>query len=189
LDTLTLFGTAWALAMDAFAVATAVAAALPQLTFRHAFRLSWHFGFFQAGMTLLGWTGGVALSSILAALDHWIAFALLFILGIRMIRESFHSENRAKNYDPTRGWSLVGLSLATSIDALAVGVTFGLMGRGILMPAAVIGIVALALTVVGVLLGRGAGKYLGCWAERLGGVVLMGIGTRILFVHLSGAGM
>ena len=189
LDPLTLFGTAWALAMDAFAVATAVAATLPQLTIRHTFRLSWHFGLFQAGMTVLGWFGGAALSSLMASVDHWIAFGLLAFLGFRMIRESFLTEERAQNYDPTRGWSLVGLSVATRIDALAVGVSFGLIGHSIWIPSAVIGMVALVLTGAGVLIGRGAGRALGRWAERIGGVVLIGIGTRILIEHLTGATM
>ena len=188
-DTLTLLGTAWALAMDAFAVAAAVAASLPTMTFRHNFRLAWHFGLFQAGMPILGWFGGAALSSIMTSVDHWIAFGLLVFLGLRMIWESRHPETRGEDYDPTRGWSLVSLSVATSIDALAVGVSLGLIGVSIWVPSVVIGLVALVLTAVGCLIGRSAGHHLGQWAERMGGVVLIAIGARILFHHLTGLGI
>ena len=186
MDLLTILGTAWALAMDAFAVAAAVAAGLPRLTARHTFRLTWHFGLFQALMTIIGWFGGSVLSSFIGLLGNWIAFGLLTFLGIRMIRQSFQPENRGHDYDPTRGWSLMGLSIATSLDALAVGVSLGLIGLSIWVPAAIIGAVALVLTYVGTHIGRRAGDSLGHWAERIGGVVLIAIGCRILIQHLIG---
>ncbi|MCK4829897.1 manganese efflux pump [bacterium] len=189
MDTLMLFATAWALGMDAFAVATAVAATLPSLTSRHIFRLAWHFGLFQAGMPVIGRFGGAALSSTMGSIDHWIAFGLLVCLGLRMIWQSRHPEGKSQEYDPTRGWSLIGLSVATSIDALAVGVSLGLIGVSIWLPALVIGLVALALTIVGALIGRRVGHYLGRWAECIGGIVLIGIGTRILLQHLTGTGI
>jgi putative Mn2+ efflux pump MntP len=172
--------------MDAFAVAAAVSAGLPKTTLCHTFRLAWHFGLFQAGMPIIGWFGGRTLSSALAAMDHWIAFGLLALLGIKMIRESFAPEGRARGYDPTRGWSLVSLSVATSIDALAVGASLGLIQVSIWVPALVIGLVAFGLTGLATLIGRRAGSRLGHWAERIGGVVLVGIGTRILIQHLVG---
>lgn len=187
MDPLTLLGTSWALAMDAFAVGAAVSAGLPQTTLRHTFRLAWHFGLFQAGMPILGWLGGRSVSSALAAVDHWIAFALLGLLGLRMIRESFSKEGRNENYDPTRGWSLVALSVATSIDALAVGVSLGLVGVSIWIPATVIGLVAFGLTALATRLGPRVGARLGPWAERVGGAVLIAIGTRMLLQHLGGA--
>ena len=186
MDLLTILGTALALAMDAFAVAASVAAGLPRLTARHIFRLAWHFGLFQAMMPVMGWLGGSVISSIVGTIGHWIAFGLLVFLGLRMIWESRHPETRGKDYDPTRGWSLVGLSLATSIDALAVGVSLGLIGASIWVPAAIIGSVTIALTYFGIRLGRKAGKYLGAWAERIGGIVLIGIGVRILMEHQMG---
>lgn len=97
-----------------------------------------------------------------------------------MIRQSFKSEDRVSDFDPTRGWSLVGLSVATSIDALAVGLTFGLVGMAIWTPALVIGITASLMTLVGTGLGRRVGIHLGEWAERAGGIVLMVIGIRIV---------
>lgn len=186
MDVLTLLVTALALGTDAFAVATAVAAALPAVTFRHTFRLTWHFGLFQSLMTLFGWLGGEGLSSLMAGLNHWIAFGLLVLLGVNMIRESGHNEERAAEFDPTRGWSLVGLSVATSLDALAVGVSLSLLGMAIAAPVAVIGLTALLMTLVGTRIGVRAGARMGQWAERAGGVVLIAIGCRILYQHLAG---
>lgn len=181
MDSLTLIVTAVALGTDAFAVAAAVAAGLERLTFRHIFRLSWHFGFFQAMMTVIGWFGGESLSALLFGMNHWIAFIILAGLGANMIRESSGEERRSRNYDPTRGWSLVGLSVATSIDALAVGLSLGLVGVSIWIPAAVIGGAALLMTLIGAGLGRKAGVHLGEWAERIGGTVLVLIGLRIAY--------
>ncbi len=186
MDLLTILGTALALAMDAFAVATAVAAGLPEWTARHTFRLAWHFGLFQAMMPIMGWFGGSALLTLMAGVDHWIAFALLAFLGLRMIWQARHPEDRSQDFDPTRGWSLVILSVATSIDAFAVGVSLGLIGISIWVPSLIIGLVTLIVTYVGTRIGRRAGHYLGQWAERVGGVVLIGIGTRILLQHLMG---
>jgi manganese efflux pump family protein len=179
-DYLTLFLTALALGTDAFAVAMVIAAGLPCFTARHTFRLAWHFGLFQSMMTALGWLGGEGLSAFAGELSKWIAFGLLVALGINMIRQSLHPEDRADDFDPTRGWSLVGLSVATSIDALAVGISLGLLGTSIPVPALVIGLVALAMTFVGTRIGLKAGDHLGQWAERVGGFVLIAIGIRVL---------
>ena len=180
MDLLTLLGTAWALAMDAFAVAAVVAAGLHRLTYRHIFRLAWHFGLFQAGMPVIGWFGGTALSSFMATFAHWLAAGLLAVIGLHMIWESRRPGERARNYDPTKGWSLVGLSVATSIDALAVGLSFGLINLSIWIPALIIGSVTIIITATGVFIGRRAGRLLGPWAERVGGIVLITIGIRIL---------
>ena len=161
MDPFTLLGTAVALAMDAFAVAVAVAASLPRLTGRHMFRLAWHFGLFQAIMPIAGWFGGRAVSSFIAPIDHWVAFALLFLLGVRMIKASFSGEEGKKDDDPTRGWSLVILSIATSLDALAVGVSVGLLGFSIWVPALVIGVVTTLMVLAATQLGRTAGHFLG----------------------------
>jgi manganese efflux pump family protein len=186
LDNLSLLGTAFALGMDAFAVSVAVAACLPMVTARHAFRLTWHFGLFQSMMTFLGWLGGDSLTLFLSGISYWIAFFLLVGLGLNMIRESRRPEDWACDYDPTRGWSLVGLSVATSIDALAVGVSFGLLEISVPRPALIIGLMALVMTFVGMKLGHRVGFRLGKWAEMIGGFVLIGIGARILVEHLIG---
>lgn len=185
MDNLTLLITAIALGADAFAVSAAVSGGLEQVTFRHTFRLTWHFGLFQALMTLIGWFGGAAVSDYMYGVNDWIAFAILTGLGVKMIVESKDSEARVKNYDPTRGWSLVGLSIATSLDALAVGVSFSLIGMAIWGPAATIGFAALLMTFIGTRLGKKAGAHLGEWAERLGGIVLICIGARIIYQNLS----
>ncbi len=180
LDPVTIVGTAFGLAMDAFAVATVVAAGLNRITFRHIFRLAWHFGLFQAMMPVIGWFGGAAVSSLFTSFAYWVAAGLLAFIGIRMIWESFEHEQKGKSFDPTRGWSLVGLSVATSIDALAVGISVGLMKISIWIPALVIGLITMVLTSFGAWLGRTGGMIFGPWAERIGGVILILIGIRIL---------
>lgn len=184
MDPLTLLGTAVALGMDAFAVAAAVAAGLRDLTSRHIFRLIWHFGLFQSLMTIAGWFGGENLSSVIGDLSAWVAFALLFLLGLNMIRQSLNPESRTEGFDPTRGWSLVALSVATSIDALAVGISLGLIKIDILQPAIAIGCTALVMTFAGMRLGDRVGTHMGQWAERIGGIVLMIIGVRVLVQNL-----
>ncbi len=182
MDILTLTGTALALAMDAFAVAIAVAISLNSHTWRHTLRLSWHFGMFQALMPIAGWLLGEAIVSHIGSLGNWIACGILCVLGSKMIWESFHEEEIARDFDPTRGMSLVGLSVATSLDAFAIGVSLSLLKVSVWFPAAVIGVVALIMTAFGMFLGKRAGTYLGEWAERLGGGVLILIGLKVLFL-------
>lgn len=125
----TLIGIAIALAMDAFAVAVASGACLRPLAFRQVFRLSFHFGLFQGMMPLIGWFTGAAIQVWVSTWAHWIAFALLALIGVNMIRESFviEQETCEKQRDVTRGIRLVTLSVATSIDALAVGFSLSLL--------------------------------------------------------------
>jgi putative Mn2+ efflux pump MntP len=182
-DVFDLLGTASALAMDAFAVAAVVAAGLQRITPRHTFRLVWHFGLFQAGMPVAGWLGGTALSSLMSMFAHWIASGLLAIIGLRMLWESRKQQTAPEAYDPTRGWILVGLSLATSIDAFAVGLSLGLIDISIWLPACVIGTITMALTYCAIRLGRHAGRLIGPWAERIGGIVLIAISVRMLLQH------
>ena len=184
MDDLTLIAFAVALGADAFAVSAAVAAGLPVWTGRHTFRLAWHFGLFQGMMTVIGWFGGTGISTYMAGLNHWIAFSLLLFLGGKMIYESRHPESRAQDFDPTRGWSLVALSIATSIDALAVGISLSLVGMSIWRPALLIALMALVMSFVGTRLGKKGGELLGSWAEVIGGVVLILIGVRILAEYL-----
>lgn len=185
MDTLTLFGIALALAMDAFAVALGAGVTLQRLTGRHIFRLSFHFGLFQALMPVIGWLAGLTLVQWISAWDHWIAFALLSFVGSRMIREAFHEE-KPVGTDPTRGLTMVLLSIATSIDALAVGFSLSLLGVSIWLPAVVIGLVAGALTVAGMLLGDRIGRRWGSRVEIFGGLVLILIGVKILWEHTLG---
>ena len=187
MDYLTLFGIAVALAMDAFAVALGTGMNLATLTGRHLFRLGFHFGLFQALMPILGWLAGQTVQRQIAAWDHWIAFGLLAFVGGHMLKEAFAgSEEAAAASDPTRGMSLVLLSVATSIDALAVGFSLSVLGVSIWTPAVVIGLVAGALTVAGMLLGRRAGDRWGPRVEIVGGLILIGIGLKILAEHTLG---
>ncbi|MCM2265322.1 MAG: manganese efflux pump MntP family protein [Desulfuromonadales bacterium] len=187
MDILTLLGIAVALAMDAFAVALGTGMNLATLTGRHLFRLGFHFGLFQALMPVIGWLAGLTVQQRIAAWDHWIAFGLLAFVGGHMLweaRAEAHEEKSAN--DPTRGLSLVLLSVATSIDALAVGFSLSMLGVSIWTPALVIGLVAGVLTVVGMLLGRKVGDRWGPRVEIVGGLVLIGIGVKILVEHLTG---
>lgn len=180
-----LFLVAVALAMDAFAVSIATGVCLQTVTMRQTMRLSWHFGLFQALMPVVGWLLGIKVRPYIEAYDHWIAFALLGYLGVKMIHEAFQEKDDECRTDPTRGWSLIVLSVATSIDALAVGLSLSILGVSVWTPALVIGVVAFAFTAAGIHIGRIAacGECVGRYAEVIGGLVLLGIGVKILFDH------
>jgi putative Mn2+ efflux pump MntP len=186
MDAITLIGLALALAMDAFAVALGTGAVLSRLTGRHLFRLGFHFGLFQALMPVIGWLAGQTIIQWVSAWDHWIAFSLLAIIGGRMIYEALSDEEKTGDRDPTRGLSLVMLSIATSIDALAVGFSLSVIGVSIWMPSLVIGLVAGVLTIIGMLLGGRIGDRWGARVEVFGGLVLIAIGIKILIEHLAG---
>ncbi len=181
-------GLAVALAMDCFAVSMGLACGLKGLTGRQTVRMAFFFGAFQFGMPVLGWFAGENVVRLMRGLDHWIAFGLLAAIGGRMIYESFSlsEEEKACRPDQTRGGRLLLLSVATSIDALAVGLSLGVIKAGILYPAAVIGLVCFAMTVVGARLGPLVGRAVGRWAELFGGLILIGIGARVLIQHLRG---
>jgi len=181
---ITLLGIAVGLAMDAFAVATAAGLTLGAVTPRHVFRLAFHFGLFQFMMPVIGWAAGTTFSGIIGDYDHWAAFGLLAFVGGKMLWEAFTDHEAEARSDPTRGLMLVTLSVATSIDALAVGLSMALLGVAIWIPSVVIGVVAATLTTVGLLLGNRLGSRCGFWAEVAGGCVLLAIGLRILYTHL-----
>ncbi|MBE0565848.1 MAG: manganese efflux pump [Krumholzibacteria bacterium] len=169
------------LAMDATAVSLGAGASGRR---RAAFRLAFHFGLFQALMPLLGWLAGRGLADLLQAVDHWIAFALLAAVGGRMVWGGCHPEPaaaaEARRRDPSRGWALVALSIATSIDAFAVGLGLAMLDVAIWVPVALIGVITAAMSVSGLLLGRVLSAAWGSRAEILGGLLLLGIGVQIL---------
>lgn len=181
---ITILGIAVALAMDAFAVAIATGVSLKNVSLRQTFRLSWHFGLFQALMPLLGWFFGTTIKAYVEAYAHWIAFTLLFLVGANMLREAFELDATAEKErkDATKGLTLVMLSVATSIDALAVGFSMSLLQVSIVYPAIIIGIVAGLFTIAGLHLGKKAAdsEKLSPIAEVLGGLVLWCIGINIL---------
>ena len=175
-----------ALAMDAFAVSIATGVCLKEVNARQVFRLSWHFGLFQALMPILGWSAGAAVHTYMNVFGHWIAFGLLSLIGLNMIREAFKPEDCDLTLkDPTRGLSLVMLSLATSMDALAVGFSVSMLAVSIWLPAFIIGVVASGFTVAGLQIGKRIGSLtpIGFYAEILGGAVLLCIGVNILYQH------
>jgi putative Mn2+ efflux pump MntP len=172
--------------MDAFAVALAVGGQRERMSFRPMFRLSFHFGLFQFLMPVIGWYAGSQVNQYFIAVDHWIALALLGLIGAKMIRESFADvESHRTKTDPTRKWSLVALSVATSIDALAVGLSMAMIGVDVWFPSVVIGLVAFAMTAVGMLFGRQLGVKFGRRMEFIGGLILVGIGVKIVIEHMT----
>ncbi len=184
-----ILGISVALGMDAFAVAIAAGLNIKRLTGRHVVRLAFYFGFFQFGMAVLGWLAGRTIKSYISAYDHWIAFALLAAVGGKMLWEAWSGKVPTSRSDPTRGWTVIALSVATSIDALAAGLSMALIGVAIWLPSVVIGVAAAAMTATGMHFGNRLGRKGGRWAEVLGGAVLIGIGIHILLSHLSAAGV
>ncbi len=172
------------LAMDACAVSLAAAAAGFAKDTRAVFRLSFHFGLFQFMMPIIGWSLGVGFVSYFKAIDHWIAFFLLLFVGGRMIREGL--DTKAENYknDPSRGMTMVLLSVATSIDALAIGLSLALLDVTIWYPSVMIGLITSLMCVVAIIIGKRLGTIFGKRMEVFGGLVLIFIGGRILFSHL-----
>lgn len=186
MDFLTLIGLAVALAMDAFAVALGSGVILNPVTQRQLFRLGFHFGLFQGGMVVIGWLAGIGFRQFVNVYAPWIAFGLLTFVGCRMIYEARSDfGEKGERRDPTRGLTMVLLSVATSIDALAVGFSLSLLGVVIWAPAVVIGVITATLTVAGMLLGRRIGNVWGGRIEVLGGIVLICIGFKILFSALQ----
>ena len=179
-------GIAVGLAMDALAVAVGTGLVLRRLTFRHVFRLAFHFGLFQSLMPIVGWLAGRTVEAHIRDVDHWVAFGLLAFVGGKMLWEARSKEGPAEGGDPTRGWMLVILSIATSIDALAVGLSMAFLKVSIWIPSLVIGIVCAAFTAFGILSGARVGRRFGRWPEVVGGLVLLGIGGKILVSHLGG---
>jgi putative Mn2+ efflux pump MntP len=175
-----------ALAMDAFAVAVAAGIQLGCIDFRQNFRLAWHFGLFQALMPIAGWAAGQTIRAQIERFDHWAAFALLLFVAQGMLRQAFAKQEDEKACkDPTRGATMVMLSVATSLDALAVGLSLSMLNVSIWRPALVIGIVAAAFTTLGMHLGKRVSKAtrIGRYADLLGGLVLLAIGLNILREH------
>lgn len=181
---LELFAIAVALATDAFAVAVCAGCAIRALRARHYARLCLAFGFFQFFMPVAGWYLGLTVRSLIENWDHWVAFGLLAWVGLSMIRES-RQGGACSTKDPTEGRQLLVLAVATSIDALAVGLSFSLLHMDIWKPAITIGLVCAVLTGLGLLLGKMLAKanVFGQRATFVGGLVLLAIGIRILYEH------
>lgn len=186
----TTFALALSLAMDAFAAALGKGAALRRPSWGHALTVGAVFGGFQMVMPLIGFALGMAFADIVAAVDHWIAFTLLAVIGGRMVWEAWKGEEDADGEGPTLTLTASALFMAgfaTSVDALAIGVPLAFFDEPILASALVIGLVTFGLSTAGVLLGRAVGPLLGRWAVGIGGGGLVLLGTKILVQHLGGA--
>jgi putative Mn2+ efflux pump MntP len=183
----TIFLIAIGLAMDCFAVSLGVGTARTAVGFRQAFRLIFHFGIFQAGMTLFGWLAGKTIVAYISSVDHWVAFGLLLFVGLRMIRSGCRTEGEDPSIpNPSKGTTLVMLSIATSIDALAVGLSLALLSVNVLGAALLIGFISAALSLAGLMLGKQLGLRFGKSMEIFGGFILIGIGLQVLITHLFG---
>lgn len=178
------FGVAFALGCDAFAVGMVVGTRSPCR--RACFRLWFHFGLFQFLMPIIGWAIGSSVYEYIKDVDHWIAFGLMFFIASKMLKESFSNEDAGNESnetgDPTRGWSLMGLSVATSIDALGVGFGMGIARMTLLKPAIIIGITAAIMTYTGIVLGRKLSATFGKRVETFGAIVLYIIAFKLLYI-------
>jgi putative Mn2+ efflux pump MntP len=176
---------AFALAIDAFAVSVAAGSYFGKTSSRQKFRLSFHFGLFQFAMPIAGWFAGAEIVGILADFDHWLAFGILAAIGGKMLADSFSSKTDIIDKDITRGLTLVGLAVATSIDALAVGFGMGIIQAEILFPSIIIGIVAAAMSLIGIKFGEKLSLRFGKRLQALGGIVLILIGMEIVAEHIG----
>lgn len=172
------------LAMDALAVSLGIGTAGQISTLRGKIRLAAHFGIFQSGMTALGWLAGETVVRYVEAFDHWIAFALLAYVALNLIRSGLDKDGRAFDQDPSTGKVLVILSFATSIDAFAVGLSISFLKIPVLLSVIMIGIVALLLSAIGLFAGMRLGEAFGKRMEILGGLILLGIGIRVVITHI-----
>ena len=171
---------ALSLAMDAFAVSLAAASSGKIDSKRAVFRLSFHFGLFQFMMPIIGWFSGENVEPIIAAYDHWIAFVLLLLVGIHMILSGLYPDKISFSGDPSKGFKLVALSVATSIDALAVGFSLALLHIDIWYPSFIIGISAAGMSLLGIQIGKYLGRLVTKHMIIIGGSLLILIGVRIL---------
>jgi manganese efflux pump family protein len=184
MQTVVTFMIAIGLAMDAFAVSLGVGTTGQANHARPIFRLAFHLGLFQGLFAFLGWLAGSNIAALISGLDHWIALGLLSIVGVRMLRSGLADHPDARRDDPSRGLSLVMISVATSIDAMAVGLSLGMLQAEILSASLIIAVVTSGLSLFGLLAGSRLGERFGKRMELLGGLLLIAIGLRILLTHL-----
>jgi putative Mn2+ efflux pump MntP len=186
MEFLSVFLIALGLAADCFAVSLSARIANINHSPSQVARVSFSFGFFQALMLVLGWLAGKTIVDFIANFDHWVAFALLAFVGSKMLWESFHEKEDEKPADISRGLLLLTLSIATSLDSLAVGLAFAFEDINLWLAAPTIGITSFVVSAVGFLIGTKVGQIFGKRAEMIGGLILIGIGIRILVEHLLG---
>jgi manganese efflux pump family protein len=185
-DILSILLIAVGLSADCFAVAVSSGNSSRNQSWGRILRVALSFGVFQAVMPVIGWVLGRTVIALISSFDHWIAFGLLGLVGSKMLYESFRqSDESAPLSDISKGWLLITMSVATSIDALAVGLSFALLQINISLASPVIGLIAFGITIIGFLVGKRAVKLIGKRAETIGGLILIAIAIRILVGHLS----
>jgi manganese efflux pump family protein len=185
MELLTVILIAVGLAMDAFAVSIVTGSVYRELHVKHVLRMALFFGGFQAVMPVIGFLAGLGMRERIEAFDHWIAFGLLSFVGGKMIYEAFQIKSAQSRRDPSSLLILLALSVATSIDALAVGVTLSLLTTSIVLAVAVIGAITFTLSYAGVAIGKRFGHFFESRIEVIGGLILIAIGLKILIEHLA----
>lgn len=184
MSTIEIIFLALALALDAFSVAFGASASGQVSSRRSVFRIAFHFGLFQGIMPVIGWAVGTGIAPLIKSVDHWIAFGLLALIGSRMIwRKNPESESNHTK-DPSKGWTLIGLSVATSIDALAAGLTLAFASVEVWYPSLLIGLITGLLSWIGIRIGKRLHRFSERGLEIFGGIVLIAIGLRILLSHI-----
>lgn len=188
MSTIEIWLLAISLAMDCFTVSITSGIIMRRICWRTILIMSFFFGLFQALMPLIGWFCASRFYHLIESFDHWIAFGLLTFLGIRMIKENFSNEDKCC-FDPTLLKVIIMLAIATSIDALAVGISFAFVGMdtltSVLFPIFIIGLVSFVMSIIGNLAGIYLGKHVNLHMELWGGIILIGIGIKVLIEHLS----
>lgn len=184
MDFLSIIFIAIGLSFDSFAVSLSSGLILKKIIFRDAGKIAFSLSFFQAFMPLTGWIIGLSIKDYITEIDHWVAFGLLTLISAKMIYESISSGKEKNSFNPLNFWVLIGISLATSIDAFIVGITFGFTDVKIIPSVMIIGIVTFIISMLGILAGKTASSKLGKRMEILGGLILFGIGLKILITHL-----
>ncbi len=170
------------LSMDSFAVAISNGLTIHKLDIKKILKISFYFSFFQAIMPLLGWFAGKELYKYIKDIDHWVAFGLLSIIGLKMIYEGIKAKDKNKTKD-IKFITLIGQSVATSIDALAIGLSFAILNSPIIIPVIIIGLTTFGFSVFGLFIGKKLGRKFGRRLEIIGGLILTAIGIKILLEH------
>jgi len=169
---------------DTLAVSVSTGLTISKIKFQQALKIAIVLAIFQALMPLIGWFLGLQIKDLIKDFDHWIAFALLFAIGGKMIIESLKNDDSKKEFNPLKNSVLITIAIATSIDALIVGISFAFIETNIYLSVAIIGFLTFLVSMIGVLIGKKTGNHFGKKVEILGGVILIGIGIKILVQHL-----
>jgi putative Mn2+ efflux pump MntP len=176
---------AFGLAMDCFAVSITAGATNKNVSKKKTIEVAFFFGVFQGIMPVLGWLLGMSVKNYIESIDHWIAFAIFMLIGGKMIYESFGNSEEKKPLNIDKFWIIIALSIATSIDALIMGTSFVVLEVAIIKATIIIGSVTFLVSLMGIFVGKKSGYFWGSRAERLGAIILMVIGIKILAEHLA----